>query len=423
MDNTPRDFIFILPHLKVNTTSVSRFTSIIREAAQQGHHVSVLEFLYPLKKSKGLGQQLDDKVELEDYILDNLVSIPLKLNFLQKTAFFLLNQFDKPYWKILNWLHQIIFNNDIFYPGKPVKKKSFINNSLETIVVVFGGPFGIFSYAEEVSELYNAKLVLDYRDPWTFGYVSLDSSPLIHKLKMSVIRKREKRILEKAVLVTTVSKTLKYFFPQEYQYKIEVFENGTNYNLNDLKGQSNKESFNIVYLGTIYNSQLQDNIFFEAFKVFVKDKNPDEVKWYIVGAVDNYNLINKINAYDLGAYVEITPRINQDKLLVYLQNASVFLHLRYGQEKGIITSKQADYLFFNKPILLPVSDCGDISVSITMNKAGYTCNSVIENYQVLQNLWEKFSRKEDVSVNEKNSYLNLTRKEIAVRFLERLSNI
>lgn len=422
MESTRRNLIFILPHLRVNTTSVSRFKSIIKEAVQQGHHVKVIEFLFPLNKSIGLGQQLDNKSELEDYIKDHLVSISIKPNILQKAAFFLLNKFEKPYWKVVNWLHQGIFNNDIFYPGKPVND-CLVSNHQETMVIAFGGPFGVFSYAEEISDLYDAKLVLDYRDPWTFGYVSLDSSPFVHSLKMSILRKRELRILEKASLITTVSNTLKSYFPAEYQFKVNVFENGTNFNLSDLNLPSDTESFNIVYLGTIYNNQLQDEVFFRAVKIFIENKKVGLVKWYIIGAIDNKCLINKISEYGLTPYVEITPRIAKAELLRYLKNASVFLHLRYGQEKGIITSKQADYLFFNKPILLPVSDSGDISESIIKHNAGYVCNTVEENLEVLETLLDKFTKGEILNTGQKPYSTSYTRKEIAAKFLDKVVNI
>lgn len=414
----------MLPHLRVNTTSVSRFKSIIEAAINQGNRAVILEFLYPLQKSIGLGQQPDKQQKLENYITSNLIPVSVKLNFIQKVAFYFLNTFEKPYWKAINWIHQIVHHNDIFYPGTPlISQRLPIDNRLETIVIAFGGPFGIFSYAEKLAELYNGKLVLDYRDPWTFGYKPLDSSSLLYKLKKSVLRKREVKLLKKATLITTVSNTLKGFFPEEYQHKVEVFENGTAFGAEDLNYPLETDIFSIVYSGTIYNNQLHDDVFFEAFKAFVKDKDPANVKSYIIGAIDNSNLVNKINAYGLGAYMHITPRISHDSMLVYLQKASVFLHLRYGSERGIITSKQADYLFFKKPILLPVSDNGDIAESITRYNAGYICNSVNENYQVLQSLWEKFSRNEDVKLKSNNFYLDLTRKEIAVRFLGKLSDI
>ena len=71
--------------------------------------------------------------------------------------------------------------------------------------------------------------------------------------------------------------------------------------------------------------------------------------------------------------------MDKQNLLHYMCNASCFLHLRYGKNKGVITSKQAEYLAYRKVILLPNSDNGDIAESILNNNAGVVCYSVEDN--------------------------------------------
>src|SRR5690606_32390126 len=152
------------------------------------------------------------QMQMDSFISDHLISIPVKLNVLQKAAFYFLNKFDVPYWKIINWLHQIVYSNDIFYPGMPDRKQNLpVDQDLKTTVIAFGGPFGIYTYANKIAELYGGRLVLDYRDPWTYGYMPLDSSTVIYKLKTSLLRNREEKLLNKATLITTVSPSLKSF--------------------------------------------------------------------------------------------------------------------------------------------------------------------------------------------------------------------
>lgn len=421
MAKSQRNIVFVLPHLRVNTTSVFRFKSIIQEAYLQGHNIYVLDFVYPLKKSKGLGQQLEYETELEPCIKDNLISINVELNTVQKAAYYFLNHFDKPIWKIFNWLHQILYLNDIFHPGSNLPQLD-LDRSKETLVIAFGGPFWVFSYAYNLSTTYKGKLVLDYRDPWTFGYKAIDSLPFVHSVKRALSRKREEYFLEKATLIITVSNTLKSYFPERYLYKVDVFENGTDYNLQDIKSVET-DVFFILYSGTIYNVQLQDDVFFNAFKAFIRGKDPNKIKWCIVGGADNANLSKKIQDFELMDYVKIIPRVTRKQLLEYLNSASVFLHLRYGGASGIITSKQSDYLFFKKPILLPVSDGGDIEESIMRHQAGYVCNSVEQNLKALQQLWDSFQKRGVLCVNESKMYVHLTRKEIAFKYIERLASI
>jgi hypothetical protein len=82
-----------------------------------------------------------------------------------------------------------------------------------------------------------------------------------------------------------------------------------------------------------------------------------------------------------------------------MSQASAFIHLRYSGKKHVISSKQAEYLNFAKPILLPVSDDGDIAESILKNNAGYACKNQKEFLFVLNWLWKKFEKRESLEMN------------------------
>lgn len=415
--------ILILPHLKLNTTSTSRFKSIIFAFLNAGIAIKIIDFKFPIKKTIGLGHQLaTNKIETE--IEENHITIKPPLNLIQILAFYFLNNFNYPIWKITNWVHQFIYGTDVFSPDKLDISKLKLTPYTRNVVIVFGGPFGIFKYAADLSKAIEAKLILDYRDPWTFGYTPLDANPFIYKLNQLINRKREIKILNQASLVTTVSKSLKNLFPKSYHHKIELFENGSNFNNGDVEVNTKFKTFNIVYAGTIYNDQLNENVFFEALNLFLIDKEKEKFKLQFIGSSDNRKLINIIEEFDLIKVCEITPRLDDVELKTYLNEAYLFLHLRFGNRKDIISTKQSDYLFFRKPILLPISDDGDLSQSIIKNNAGYVCNTVEENIEVLNLLWVNFNNQK---VLDKFNLINVSKCEnrefIAKEFVIKVESI
>lgn len=412
------EFIFIIPHLKVNTTSTSRFKSIIKEIWLRGYDIKIINFLYPINKPIGLGHQ-EDPNQLETYLNDHLINIRVELNLLQKITFFTLNRLRRPFWKLFNWIHQMIFGFDVFTPGKIDLKKYNLHTRSNQIIMAFGGPFSIFKYAYDFAELTNSKLILDYRDPWTFGYTPLDSSSVIYKLKIFRTRSLELKFLNQAWMIVTVSKTLRKLLPFHFQEKTYVFPNGCNFSENDIVINNKRpKTFNIVYAGTVYNDQLKDEIFFKAISQFIKDKDRSKIRLQFLGSLGNLKLISKLKKHQILEITQITSRLSNKDLLEYFNEASLFLHLRYHKRKEIISSKQADYLFFRKFILLPNSDNGDLAESIRENSAGFVCNSIAENLQVLEMLWNKFNSS-IYGIGVENSLFN-TRESIAKSYVEEI---
>ncbi|HEY1056104.1 MAG TPA: hypothetical protein VGE24_13250, partial [Emticicia sp.] len=200
--------------------------------------------------------------------------------------------------------------------------------------------------------------------------------------------------------------------------KIKVLENGSNFEVDDLINSAPK-SFNIVYLGTLYDDQLRDETIFRTLSGFIKYKNPSEIKLQFIGSSGNKLLPSILKKYRLTNICEITGRLGSDEVKEYLNNASIFLQLKYGQRSDIITSKQADYLLFNKPILLPVSDYGDLCKSIKGNNAGFVGTTVEDNVGYLELCWQKFKKHESLYLATNSKQVKTeNRKEIAYKLVE-----
>jgi glycosyltransferase involved in cell wall biosynthesis len=400
--NQKREVILILPYLNVNATAAERFKSFIRAFQKDSRvHLSIYQIKYPHTKSYFSGMEMVnvDHCTSEGMIMEDITPI---LNPIQSVGFKALEKENPILWKIAHLLHLLFYRKDIFYPGEIDHAES---NYASGYIVVSGSHFSYFYSARRLAKRLGYKLILDYRDPWTFGYTTIDGLRVIHWLKVLLNRKQERQALKAAALVSIVSDSLKQFLPGSIKKKVEIIPNGNNFNVEEIISNTSPETFNLVYAGTIYNLQLQNEVFFKALVNFIKNKPLSSIKLQFVGSSYHSHLNHILAKYNLHAIVQQSGRVKKQELKYYLENASVFLHLKYGEKTGIITSKQADYLAFRKPILLPVSDNGDIAESITKNNAGYVCNTVEENLAVLEQLYNKFQNGESLVVPQSEEML------------------
>lgn len=416
----PKEIILVLQYLDENTTSTLRFQSLINEFSNRVDcYVKVLIIQYPILNTTPLGLELSQK---DDFEIDNfrVIKYSPKFNKIQKLGFFFLNKNNKLFWKCFQFIRIISLGRDIFYFNNIDDLLEIKDYAIENgYVIALGGPFSLFSIAKDLAYKFNYKLILDYRDPWTFGYIPLGGIKFFHQVKNNIERKHELALLKRASLITTVSSSLMGFFPTEFQHKVKVIPNGSNYKEEEIEKVTSNKTFNIVYAGTIYNEQLIDLTFFESFKIFLKDKDPKNISLQFIGSFNNPLLKQILNKFGILHVCIVSKRVLRNDLLKILNDSSVFLHLKYGDKKDIISSKQANYLAFRRPILLPKDDNGDLSKSIIENKAGFVCNSVDDNVKILNSLYLKFLNKENLFVNQPNDFLNsISRTTIAKKFVD-----
>ena len=414
------DVLIITYDIRLNQTFTNRYISFNQTLNQHHNRSKIISVSFPFKPHPI--NNLKEKKYIID--IDNVVQLTAKkLNPLQKQLFLIDNKgLSYTNKKIFLALHLMFYKVDHWF----VSKEDISTINLNASVIISGGTSGIIKSASYLADKNKAKLVLDYRDPLNFGYHLLETNNLFYKFKRFFTIRNEIRFLRKADHIITISESLKRFFPKEFQEKISVIENGSNYEFNLIKDSINQKpkEFNIVYLGRIYNEQLLDKTFFTAIKVFIKQhKITDEsFKIYFIGSKLNLLLPEIITKYGLNSFTHTTERLEEEGILNYLLNASMFLHLKYGDRSQIITSKNADYLMFKKPILLPVSDKGDLAESITKYKAGYICSGIEETVNALNKEYNKFLNKESVTLDN-GDFSFLSRSEISKKLLAVIKNL
>ncbi len=325
------------------------------------------------------------------HLNENFIEIPLNYahGSFQNTYKYLLSKKRNSLAKLLLIGYYFFTGEEIFDLGKEfrnfIKKTNLTLTPADKVLVSYPS-MAIHNLGFILKKKYGCKLILDYRDPGIYGYRQISENKVVSFLRKLFLKKRELKNLHQADEVTTVSDSIKALFPTEYHPKITVIKNGyfcQKANLSLIKPSNGV--FKIVYLGTIYSIQLVDQTFFKALRVFIDQHNiqPHQLQLKFVGAASSLKLAEIINHYKLDPYTLITPRLAIEKAYEELYDASLFLHLKYGDRQAIITSKQYEYLAFQKPILLPLSDDGDLKESILKYNAGFVANSKEEIIAIL----------------------------------------
>lgn len=414
----PQSILIVTHDLKLNRIFTTRYFSFIRVLKKQGHLVKGVGIDFTFKPHPI--NNLDKTKEHLDIDSDIVTIRPKELNLIQKLLTFS-DQYRLPFFlkKYLLALHILVYKTDQWVAD--ISDFNAIDKYQPTIVMAGGGG-GIIETAYKLSRKYHAKLILDYRDPWNFGYNLLETNKFANQFKKRFTIKRELELLGIADHIITVSASIKSFFPSQFHHKISIIENGSNFEPRILVDAivGKPKCFNIVYSGTIYDEQLKDVSFFVALKKFIERNNilKGGTVLKFLGSSKNKLLPGLLKKHFLEEHSIITDRLTQDDVKTHLSNASIFLQLKYDDRSQIITSKQADYLMFRKPILLPNSDHGDIEESIKKYNAGYVCDGKVESIiAVLQKEYNKHLSGVSCTLDEKD-LSNLSRNKIAEKLLD-----
>ncbi|RZL32298.1 MAG: hypothetical protein EOP00_34095, partial [Pedobacter sp.] len=150
------------------------------------------------------------------------------------------------------------------------KKKTNIDLTEEDIVFVSFPSIAIHNLGYALKQEFGCKLVLDYRDPGVFGYQLIEDNKILSTLRKFFLKRIETRNLRSADLVVTISESIRNFFPEKYRESVQIVRNGydiTKINFNLIQHHPN--TFKLVYLGSVYNDQLNDTTFFKAVRKFI----------------------------------------------------------------------------------------------------------------------------------------------------------
>jgi len=296
--------------------------------------------------------------------------------------------------KLLLITYYFFRKREIFDLGREFnkyKKKTNLSLNPTDVVLVSFPSIAVHNLGYALQQEFGCKLILDYRDPGVFGYQMIEENRLMSFLRRFFLKRNELRNMKSADLVVTISESIKNLFPDKYNRSIQVIRNGFDINkINFSLIEDHPHTFKLVYLGSVYNDQLYHTYFFKCVRRFIDQLNvqPQNFQLRFVGTGESIMLKDIIRQYNLEPYTYVSSKMPIEQVYSELYSASMFFHLKYGNRKEIITSKQYDYLAFQKPILLPEDDEGDISQSIRKYKAGYVCKDENELTALLTKVYK-----------------------------------
>ncbi|GAB1463128.1 glycosyltransferase family protein [Pedobacter sp.] len=388
-----RIFVFSYHGKETYQTGFNRLLSLSEKLAESYE----VHFVYGNK----------NKVERPIKIRGNLIEIPLSY-----TSGFFHNNYKKLIESGKRITAKFLLATYFFFTGKEIfdlgrefdnyKKKTNINLDKEDVILVSFPSIAIHNLGYALKQEFGCKLVLDYRDPGVFGYQQIEDNKILSFLRKRFLKRRELRNLKSADLIITISESIRTLFPEKYRTDISLVRNGYDFKkINFHLIKHHPYTFKLVYLGTVYNDQLQDTTFFKALRKFIDTHKvqPQYFQIRFIGTGESLRLKELIKHYNLEPYTYISQKMPIEQIYTELYSAAMFFHLKYGDRKEIITTKQYEYLAFQKPILLPVNDHGDLEESIKKYNAGFICENEEEIIEVLKNSMDNHFKGKPARIN------------------------
>ena len=260
--------------------------------------------------------------------------------------------------KLFRWVRNNLIVPDGrigWYPNAAKIGSSIINSNDIRVIFSSAPPYTAHLIAMKLSKKHSIPWVADFRDPWVDRFYNYENKRLwLTKLVDSSL---EKRVINNASALTTVSKTISGY----YEKPFSVIHNG--YDEEDFTSVNEKEKNTVVisYIGTMTKSQ-KPSMFFQS----INELNLDQEKYRI-------DLIGNIHP-DIKSYIQNNKYDNFIKIKPYAPHkdairkmcVSDFLLLAIPNTKknmGIVTGKLFEYIRSMRKIIMigpPNSDAAKI---------------------------------------------------------------
>ena len=298
--------------------------------------------------------------------------------------------------KLFRWIRNNLIVPDGrigWYPNAVSKGDDIIKQNNIRVIFSSAPPYTAHLIAMKLSKKHSIPLVADFRDPWVDRFYNYENKRLW--LTKLVDRSLEKKVINNASALTTVSKTISGY----YEKPFSVIHNG--YDEEDFTSVIEKEKNIVVisYIGTMTKSQ-NPSMFFQS----INELNLNQEKYRI-------DLIGNIHP-DIKSYIQNNKYDNFIKIKPYTPHKdairkmceSDFLLLVIPNTKknmGIVTGKLFEYIRSMRKIIMIGPPNSDAAKIIAQTNSGvcfdYTEKNKIKHLLMENNLpatsnYQQFSR-------------------------------
>lgn len=205
--------------------------------------------------------------------------------------------------------------------------------------------------ASEISRITGIPLIVDYRDPLTYGVLSVRDSREVERRE----RWWERRILTQSTRVVFASRWTHEQMANRYPEFAEKFltiSSGFDGAVWDVDEQPVGERLMISHVGTIYAHRSPD-VFLDALRLLV-DESPEVAAQLAVRFVGRCSSVQELAAQrGLADRVQVLPTVSVAESRSMMRGSHVLLHLPSLDEasKDCVAGKIYDYFAAGRPIL------------------------------------------------------------------------
>ena len=354
------------PHSHVGGRRPYFFSKYLTEL---GYKVSVITGNYPIKENMIWETDLSFlkiiKLDSETLTAEEKGFKNFLYYFLKNSRHSILNRIS---WKIGELFLPLDFNDRLdFNEYKLAKELGKID-----YVIATGGPWSMFEYGVRLKSASNAKLILDYRDPWNVVNKDVYLESLNNKGFGSVFIKKkqlslERKYLEVSSAVITVSSSISLNCKKILdRNNIHTIYNGFD-QLEKVNNNTNiiNKYFNVNYIGHLRKEQNVGLLIDSIKEILIRHPELEKkIKINLIGGlISHSSVIKLITESSIKSIFNITSFVPKEEALSFLNSAQLLLQLSYKNKKGIVSSKIFQYMYSGKPILL-VSNNEDIMEKI-----------------------------------------------------------
>lgn len=249
--------------------------------------------------------------------------------------------------------------------------------------------------------------IADFRDPWSeWGF--LDTIK-VGSLARSIHKRLERKVLQQADIVTTITPFYVKHFERLGDRKVELLTNG--YDEDDFKNMSvqRPEKFVVRHVG-IVNDKCNPVPFMEAVGDLCKINSQfrEHVQINFVGGVNGTFKSFVENDHTLSAFTTFSHSVSHKEVLQFYGESAVLLLVLTGYKdaEGYMPGKLFEYIATGLPIIGIGPENGDAAILLKQSQNGLMIDGTKPEYikKWLTHYHQKWQSGENHNRNESSNY-------------------
>ncbi len=330
--------------------------------------------------------------------------------------------------RMIVWVRSNLFIPDPrFMWIKPAADRiiDLVNEKKISAIITTGPPHSMHLIGLHVKKRCQVKWIADFRDPWTFidFFEDLKLTNWARKKHFRL----EKKVIESADRLVTVSKSWGEEFFQLYGRKFEIITNG--YDPEDFTSNSSNTTsdfFEITHIGSLSKDR-NHPVFWQVLANICQSNSAfkEKLKVSLIGTITpelsseikELGLSDNVILIDHMPHGEVIKKIEASTLLLLLINNT-------SNQMGIIPGKLYEYLAATRPILCIGTKEGDTAAIIQETQSGEVIdfNDTATLEKVLLAYFSEYITNNNIEYKGVNIE-KYSRKELALKYAELLNSL